>query len=209
MPNRLPMNYGRQPMYIRQRQSLAVLWLNIACAVLLTTLLFSGVTLFALWLSLMPHRPEFSLAEFSIPNLNRQSGAVNLPVKFTVNERNPNLKIGIHFDKFHGSVYYNDELIASGPVVFPFFGLPKKDMPVQGELTASGPGPTDPAWPRFVAEVGAGSVGLRLVLDSTMLYQVRLFDTREHHMKVDCDFIISGNGSLVQEYKNAPCKLNF
>ncbi|CAM0906135.1 unnamed protein product [Alopecurus aequalis] len=202
----MPRNY-RLPMY--NRQSPAIRCLNFACAVLLTLILIAGIILFISWLSLRPHRPKFSLVDFSIPNLNRQSGAVNLPVTFTVNEHNPNQKIGIHFERVYGSVYYNDELIASGPVVYPFYQQPKGDTPVQGELTASGPTPTDPAWPRFAAEVGAGSVGLRLVLNSTVQFQVKLWDTREHHMKVDCELKISGDGSLLQEYKNSPCALYF
>ncbi|KAM0912856.1 hypothetical protein ACQ4PT_012545 [Festuca glaucescens] len=202
----MPRNY-RLPMY--HRQSPAIRCLNFLCAVLLTLVLVAGVILFVLWLSLRPHRPKFSLADFSIPNLNRQSGAANLPLKFTVNEHNPNQKIGIHFDKVDGSVYYGNELIASGPAVNPFYQQPKSDTPVQGELSASGPTPTDPAWPRFAAEVGAGSVGLRLVLTSTVQFQVKLWDTREHHMKVDCEFRVGGDGSLLQEYKNTPCKLYF
>jgi hypothetical protein len=202
----MPRNF-RVPSY--HRQSPAVRCLNFACAVLLTMILVGGVILFVLWLSLRPHRPKFSLAEFSIPNLNRQTGAVNLPVKFTVNEHNPNQKIGIHFDYVYGSVYYGNELIASSRFADPFFQPPKGDTPVQGDLTASGPTPTDPAWPRFAADVGAGSVALRLVLNTTAQFQVKLWDTRKHHMKADCEFRVGGDGSLLQEYRNAPCTLTF
>uniref|UniRef100_A0A0E0KG99 Late embryogenesis abundant protein LEA-2 subgroup domain-containing protein n=1 Tax=Oryza punctata TaxID=4537 RepID=A0A0E0KG99_ORYPU len=79
--------------------------------------LVAGIIMFVLWLSLPPHRPFF-LDDFTIPNFNRQSGAVNLPVSFTVDERNPNQKIGIHYDTIYGSVYYNDLLIASRQAVF-------------------------------------------------------------------------------------------
>uniref|UniRef100_A0ACD5UL17 Uncharacterized protein n=1 Tax=Avena sativa TaxID=4498 RepID=A0ACD5UL17_AVESA len=200
----MPRNY-RLPMY--NRQSPAIRCLNFICAFILTLVLVAGIILFVLWLSLRPHRPKFTLTDFSIPSLNRQSGAANLPVKFTVNEHNPNQKIGIHFDYVYGSLYHDDELIASGRFADPFFQLPKGDTPVEGELIASGPTPTDQAWPRFAAEVGAGSVPLRLVLNSTVLFQVKLWDTREHHMKVDCELKVGGDGSLLQQYKNTPCTL--
>ncbi|KAM3385186.1 hypothetical protein ACQJBY_009247 [Aegilops geniculata] len=202
----MPRNY-RLPSY--HRQSPSIRCLNFLCAVLLTLVLIAGIILFVLWLSLRPHRPKFTLTDFSIPNVNRQSGAANLPVKFAVNEHNPNQKIGIHFEAVYGSVYYDDELIASGPVMYPFYQPPKGDTLVQGELAASGPTPTDPAWQRFASEVGAGSVGLRLVLNSTVRFQVKVWDTKEHHMKADCGFKISGDGSLHQEDRNTPCTLYF
>ncbi|VAH29397.1 unnamed protein product [Triticum turgidum subsp. durum] len=185
----MPRNY-RLPSY--HRQSPAIRCLNFLCAVLLTLVLIAGIILFVLWLSLRPHRPKFTLTDFSIPNVNRQSGAANLPVKLAVNEHNPNQKIGIHFEAVYGSVYYDDELIASGPVMYPFYQPPKGDTLVQGELA-----------------VGAGSVGLRLVLNSTVRFQVKLWDTKEHHMKADCGFKISGDGSLHQEDRNTQCTLYF
>ncbi|KQK15919.1 NDR1/HIN1-like protein 26 [Brachypodium distachyon] len=201
----MPRNY-RLPMY--HRQSPAIRCLNFLCAVLLTIVFIAGIIFFVLWLSLRPHRPKFALADFAIPNINRQTGAANLPVKFTVNEHNPNQKIGIYFDAVYGSVYYdNNELIASGPVAYPFYQPPKGDLPVQGELTASGPTPTDPSWQRFASEVGAGSVEMRLVLNSTVRFKVKLWDTREHHMKVDCGFKLGGDGTLLK--KNSPCDVYF
>ncbi|XP_062186994.1 NDR1/HIN1-like protein 12 [Phragmites australis] len=197
----------RLPRY--NRQNPAVRCVNFLCAVLLTLVLVAGIILFVLWLSLRPHKPKFFLADFSIPNANRQSGLANLPVTFTVNEHNPNQKIGIHYEAIYGSVYYGNQLVASGQVMYPFYQAPKGDTPVQGALTASGPVPTDPVWPRFTGEVSAGSVGMRLLLNSTVRFQVKMWDTRQHHMKVECDFSLSGDGTLQQQYKNKRCTLYF
>uniref|UniRef100_A0A0E0ECE0 Late embryogenesis abundant protein LEA-2 subgroup domain-containing protein n=1 Tax=Oryza meridionalis TaxID=40149 RepID=A0A0E0ECE0_9ORYZ len=196
----------RLPMY---RERPAVRCINFLCAVLLTMVLVAGIIMFVLWLSLRPHRPRFLLDDFTIPNLNRQSGAVNLPVRFTVDERNPNQKIGIHYGTIYGSVYYNDLLVASGPVVQPFYQQPKGDTPLLGQLTASGPTPGDPAWQRFAGDAAAGSVALRLLLNSTVRFQVQMWDTREHHMKVDCEFGLRGDGTLQQGDKNKQCTLYF
>ncbi|XP_062190460.1 NDR1/HIN1-like protein 26 [Phragmites australis] len=192
---------------IHHRQNPAVRCVNFFCVVLLTLVLVAGIILFVLWLSLRPHRPKFFLADFSIPNASRQSGLANLPVRFTVSEQNPNQKVGIYYEAIEGSVYYGDQLIASGPVMDPFYQAPKGETQVQGALAASGPAPTDPVWQRFAGEVSAGSVGLRLVLNSMVRFQMKLWDNREHHMKVDCEFKLRGDGTLQQEYRNSQCSL--
>uniref|UniRef100_A0A0D9WZR1 Late embryogenesis abundant protein LEA-2 subgroup domain-containing protein n=1 Tax=Leersia perrieri TaxID=77586 RepID=A0A0D9WZR1_9ORYZ len=198
----------RLPMY--HRQSPAVRCLNFLCAVLLTMVLITGIIMFVLWLSLRPHKPRFYLNDFSIPNLNRQSGAVNLPVRFTVDERNPNQKIGIHYEAIYGSVYYGDLLVASGPVHQPFYQPPKGDTQLLGDLTASGPTSGDgSAWQRFAGDAAAGNVGLRLMLNSTVRFQVKVWDTKEHNMKVDCEFSLRGDGTLQQQDKNKQCLLYF
>jgi hypothetical protein len=184
---------------------------NFLCAVLLTLILITGVILFVLWLSLRPHRPKFYLADFSIPvaNANRQSGLANLPVRFTVNEHNPNQKIGMYYDVIIASVFYDDQLVATGPVMNPFYQMPEGDTPVQGTLTATGPVPTDPSWGRFAGEVSAGGVAMRLVLASKVQFQVKLWDTKRHHMKVECDLTMQGDGTLRPQDKDSQCTLYF
>ncbi|EER97325.1 hypothetical protein BDA96_02G341200 [Sorghum bicolor] len=199
--------YG-QSLY--QPQSPVARCVNFLCAVLLTLILIAGVILFVLWLSLRPHRPKFYLADFSIPNANRQSaGLANLPVHFTVNEHNPNQKIGMFYDEVLASVFYGDQLVATGPVMNPFYQVPKGDTPVQGTLLARGPVPTDPSWGLFAGEVAAGAVQMRLVLTSKVQFQVKVWDTKRHHMKVECDFTMQGDGTLRPQDKNSQCTLYF
>ncbi|KAF8669120.1 hypothetical protein HU200_051445 [Digitaria exilis] len=197
----------RLPTY--HRQGPAVRCINFLCAVLLGLVLIAGIIFFVLWLSLRPHRPKFYLADFSIPNANQQSGLANLPVRFTVAEHNPNQKIGIYYEEIDASVYYGDELVAKGPIAQPFYQGPNSDIALQGQLTATGPTTSDPAWGRFSAELGAGSVGMRLVLTSTVQFQVKMWDTKHHHMKAECDFTINGDGTLKQQDKNSQCALYF
>ncbi|OEL28783.1 hypothetical protein BAE44_0010197 [Dichanthelium oligosanthes] len=197
----------RLPLY--HRQSPVARCINFLCAVLLTLILIAGVIFFVLWLSLRPHRPKFYLADFSIPSANRQSGLANLPVSFTVNEHNPNQKIGIHHEEIVASVFYGDQLVAKGTVMQPFYQPPKGDKPVVGQLVAAGPVPTDPVWGRFSAELAAGTVAMRLLLTSTVQFKVKIWDTKQHHMKVECDFRMNGDGTLQQQDKNKQCVLYF
>jgi hypothetical protein len=201
-------NYG-QSLY--NRQSPVARCANFVCAVLLTLVLIAGVILFVLWLSLRPHRPRFYLADFSIPNVNRQSGSglANLPVRFTVNEHNPNQKIGMYYDEVVASVFYGDQLVATGSVMHPFYQVPKGDTPVQGTLTARGPVPSDPSWGRFAGEVSAGSVGMRLELSSKLQFQAKMWDSKNHHIKVECDFTMQGDGTLRKQDKDSQCTLYF
>ncbi|KAJ1291194.1 hypothetical protein BS78_02G299500 [Paspalum vaginatum] len=204
----MPAPGHRLPLY--HRQSPAVRCVNFLCAVLLTLILIAGIIFFVLWLSLRPHRPRFSLIDFSIPNGAASSaGLVNLPVRFAVNEHNPNQKIGIYFDEILASVYYGDQLVASGRVTHPFYQGPKGDTPVQGTLTATGPAASNPAWGRLSGELSAGRVAMRLVLTSTVRFKVKIWDTKRHHMKTECDFSINGDGTLQQQAKNSPCAVYF
>jgi hypothetical protein len=198
---RLPLYHG---------QNTGVRCVNFLCAVLLTLILVAGIIFFVMWLSLRPHRPKFALADFDVAYANRQSGLANLPVRFAVNEHNPNVKIGIHYEAIYASVYYGDQLIASGPAGNgPFFEVPKGSTQLQGSLTATGPTPSDKVWPRFAGEVSAGSVPMRLLLNSTVRFQVKIWDTRVHHMKVNCDLRLGRDGTVQQRYKNSPCTLYF
>ncbi|GJN11551.1 hypothetical protein PR202_ga29750 [Eleusine coracana subsp. coracana] len=200
----------RLPRY--DRQSPGVRCINFLCAVLLTLVLVTAIIFFVMWLSLRPHRPKFALTDFDVQYANRQSGLANLPMRFSVNEHNPNSKIGIHYEAIYASVYYNDQLIASGPAGNgPFFEVPKGSTAVQGSLTATGPTPSDAAWPRFAGELSAGSVAMRLVLSSTVRFQVKIWDTRVHHMKVECDFKIGGDGTLQHQQRdnNSGCAVYF
>ncbi|KAL6840752.1 hypothetical protein ACP4OV_029616 [Aristida adscensionis] len=194
------------PMYRRHNLGIGRC-VNFLCAVVLTVVLAAGIIFFVLWLSLRPHRPKFFLAEFSILSLNRQSGLANLPVRFIVNEQNPNQKIGIYYGAIDGSVYYGDQLIASGPVMPRFYQAPKGEVAVRGELTATGPVPTDRMWQRFAGEVSAGSVTMRLRFNSTVRFKVKVWDTREHHVKVDCEAKLRPDGTLQPTSKNSQCTL--
>jgi hypothetical protein len=113
------------------------------------------------------------------------------------------------YDEILASVFYGDQLVATGPVMSPFYEQPKGDTPVQGTLLARGPIPTDPSWGRFAGELSAGSVEMRLVLTSKLQFQVKVWDTKHHRMKVECDFTMQGDGTLRPQDKNSQCTLYF
>ncbi|OAY64848.1 Protein NDR1 [Ananas comosus] len=176
------------------------------CSFLLTLLLIAGVIVFVLWLSLRPHRPRFHLDAFSVPGL-AQPGAPPA-FQFNVTDRNPNRKIGIYYDAMFGSVYYNNRLVGSGPVLFPFYQPPKNTTVVQGTLRPAAP-EGDPVWAGFMADAAHGSVQLRLKLNSTIRFKVETWDTHHHHLYVDCDFVAGPDGNLLPLYKGESCPIYF
>ncbi|XP_072988791.1 NDR1/HIN1-like protein 26 [Typha latifolia] len=176
------------------------------CSVLLTLILITGIILFVLWLSLRPHRPRFHLSSFSISGITQPASSA---VIFNVTDRNRNKKIGIYYDTMYGSVYYFDRLIGSGPVLFPFYQPPKNTTSLQGTFSLAGPKVGDSNWGQFSANVAAGRVQLRFELNSTIRFKVKVWDTHRHHLHVECNLVVGGDGNMLASYKDEKCSIYF
>ncbi|KAJ4773604.1 hypothetical protein LUZ62_057861 [Rhynchospora pubera] len=205
-----PQNQSRRRYYTsRVKESLTSRFAKCLCSFLLTLLLIVGVIIFVLWLSLRPHRPHFHLSSFSAPGLAQSTGPVNSALSFNITDRNSNGKIGIYYDSIYASVFYNDKEMGSGPVLFPFYQPPKNTTVILGTLTATGPTTTDSAWDQFSADVAAGQLKLNLKLTSVIRFKVKLWDTHQHRMHVECDFTVGKDGNILSQYADERCTLYF
>lgn len=169
------------------------------CSIFLSLLLVAGLILFILWLSLRPHGPRFYLNSFVL----NQPGS---PISFSVSDHNPNKNIGIYYSDINSSVYYFDQVIASGPVMFAFYQPPKNTTPIQGQLAAAA---NMPVLSQNTGNQSTGQVQLRLELESTIRFKVSTWDTHNHHMHVSCDLTVGADGNLLPQFVNERCPIYF
>lgn len=115
----------------------------------------------------------------------------------------------IYYDVIYASVLYNDDQIASAPVLNPFYQPSKNTTVILGTLTETGPNTTDPIRNRFSADVAAGQVKLVLKLTSKIRFQVKIWDTRQHNLHVECDLAVGNDGNVLSQYVNERCTVYF
>ncbi|KAG6528956.1 hypothetical protein ZIOFF_011148 [Zingiber officinale] len=193
----------------RVLKSLTSRFVKCLCSVVLLLLLVAGVILFALWLSLRPHRPRFHLAAFSAPGVAEPAGLADLAFSFNVMDRNPNQKIGIYYGAMSGSVYYQDRQVASGPVMLPFYQPPKNTTVIAGKIVGTTIPSGSAMAAQLVGEAAAGRVELRLELSSIVRFKVRVWDTRHHNLHVQCNLVVGSDGEILPESKGIRCSIYF
>ncbi|XP_074590353.1 NDR1/HIN1-like protein 26 [Curcuma longa] len=193
----------------RVLQSLTSRFVKCLCSVLLFLLLVTGVILFVLWLSLRPHRPRFHLAAFSAPGVADAAGLADLAFAFNVTDRNPNQKIGIYYGAISGAVYYQDQQVASGPVMLPFYQPPKNTTAIAGKMAGTTIPSGSAMAAQLAAQAAAGRIELRLELSSVIRFKVRVWDTRQHHLHVQCNLAVGSDGEILPESKGVRCSMYF
>ncbi|EHA8589471.1 NDR1/HIN1-like protein 26 [Cocos nucifera] len=193
----------------RVRNSLTTRFAKCICSVFLSLLLFAGVIVFILWLSLR-HRPRFYLSSFSVPAVAQPPPALlNSPISFNVTDRNPNGNIGIYYDVVYGSVYYKGQLVGSGPVLNPFYQPHKNTTVVVGDLIGTAPAAGDALAAALSGDAAAGRVEFRLELKSVIRFRVRTWDTHHHTLHVQCDVVVGSDGNLLAENRGKRCSIYF
>lgn len=194
----------------RVRESLTRRFAKCVCSVFLSLLLFAGVILFILWLSLRPHRPRFYLSSFSAPAIAQPPPALlNSPIFLNVTDRNPNGEIGIYYNVVYGSLYYKDQMVGSGRVLNPFYQPPKNTTLVVGVLTGTAMVAGGALAAELSREAAAGRVEFRLELKSVLRFRVKTWDTHHHTLHVQCDMVVGSDGNLLTEYRNKRCPIYF
>lgn len=183
----------------RVKESLTSRLAKFICSVILSLLLIVGLIVFILFLSLRPHRPRFYLNSFTV----NQPGS---PLTFNVSDRNPNHDIVIYYSDMNGSVYYFDQVIASGLVMAGFFQPAKNTTLIQGQL---GSAASDSVLSQITAAQSTGRLQLRLLLESTIRFKVKTWDTHNHKLHVSCEFAVGADGNLLPEYVKERCPIYF
>ncbi|XP_042377179.1 NDR1/HIN1-like protein 26 [Zingiber officinale] len=193
----------------RTLESLTSRFAKCLCSVLLSLLLVAGVILFVLWLSLRPHRPRFHLADFAAPGIVDPASLADSAFSFNVTDRNPNQKIGVYYDAMDGSVYYRGRLVASGPVMFPFYQPSKNTTAIAGQVAGVRMPKGSAVAAQLAADAAAGRVELRLELSSIVRFKVRVWDTRQHHLHVECRVVVGSDGRILPESRGIRCPIYF
>ncbi|TYI78973.1 hypothetical protein E1A91_D06G251800v1 [Gossypium mustelinum] len=193
----------------RVRESFTNRVIKILCTIFLSLLLFVGIVLFILWLSLRPHRPRFHIVDFIVPGLSQPSGFENAQITFNVTDRNSNPHIGIYYDSMVGSVFYKDQQIGSAPLMDPFYQEPKTTTIVYSTFGAATLTVNSNRWKEFMDARQQGTVIFRLEITSVIRFKVTTWDTKHHKLHVNCDVAVGPDGTILPTWKNKKCPVYF
>lgn len=152
------------------------------------TFLLSVLALILLiWLILHPTKPEFSLKEADIYQLNLSGPhLLNSSIQLTLLSKNPNKKVGIYYDMVQVYASYKGQQITVYTSLPPFYqGHEESNL-----LTASLAGTGLPVAPSFGYEVGrdqtAGKLVLSLKLNGRLRWKVGTWVSGRYRINVNC-----------------------
>ncbi|KAF5947463.1 hypothetical protein HYC85_013420 [Camellia sinensis] len=97
--------------------------------------------IFLVWLILHPSKPEFSLKEADLYQLNLTAPLphlLNSSIQFTLLSKNPNKKVGIYYDELQVYASYKGQQITVGTSLPPFYQDHDESNLLAGSLTGTG-----------------------------------------------------------------------
>uniref|UniRef100_A0A5B7A6G4 Late embryogenesis abundant protein LEA-2 subgroup domain-containing protein n=1 Tax=Davidia involucrata TaxID=16924 RepID=A0A5B7A6G4_DAVIN len=154
-----------------------------------STFLLSILSLiFLVWLILHPTKPDFSLREADIYQLNLSATPhlLNSSIQLTLFSKNPNKKVGIYYDDLQVYASYKGQQITVNTPLPPFYqGHEDSNL-----LTASLVGAGLPVAPSFGYEVGrdqtAGKLVLSLKVNGRLQWKVGTWVSGRYRINVNC-----------------------
>lgn len=158
--------------------------LFVAFSALFTTILS---IILLIWLILRPSKPEFSLKEADIYQLNlSNSNLLNSSIQLTLLAKNPNQRIGIYYDEIQVYAAYKGQQITLYTPLPPFYqGHEDSNL-----LSASLMGTGLPVAPSFGYEVGrdqtVGRLVLNLKVNGRLRWKVGTWVSGRYRLNVNC-----------------------
>lgn len=150
------------------------------------------------WLVLHPEKPQFSLREVDIYQLNLSSGPnlINSSIQLTLLSKNPNQKVGIYYDQLQVYAVYKGQQITVDTSLPPFYqGHEDANL-----LTASLVGTGLPVAPSFGYEVGRDQTAGKLVLSlrgyGRLRWKVGTWVSGRYRLNVNCVAVLAFGPTL-------------
>ncbi|KAL2527562.1 Late [Abeliophyllum distichum] len=155
---------------------------------LLTVLSF----ILLVWLILHPTKPQFSLKEVEINQLNLSGPSLlNSSVQLTLLSNNPNKKVGIYYDELQVHASYKGQTITPDTSIPPFYQEPEET----NLLSASLVGNQQPVAPSFGYDVGRDQSTRKLVLTikvtGKLQWKVGTWVSGKYRLNVNCVAIMA------------------
>ncbi|OMO97793.1 Late embryogenesis abundant protein, LEA-14 [Corchorus olitorius] len=180
--------FSKSPKHCAKQQGLTIeksyKKLFFACSAVFTSVL---AFIFIIWLILHPSKPQFSLKEADIYQLNLSGPhLLNSSIQLTLLSKNPNKKVGIYYDELHAYASYKGQQITVDSSLPPFYqGHEESNL-----LTASLEGTGLPVAPSFGYEVGrdqtAGRIILNLKVNGKLRWKVGTWVSGKYRFNVNC-----------------------
>ncbi|XP_059628929.1 NDR1/HIN1-like protein 26 [Cornus florida] len=153
-----------------------------------STVLLSILSLvFLIWLILHPTKPEFSLKDVDVYQLNISGPhLLNSSIQFTLLSKNPNKKVGVYYDELRVFATYKDQQITSDTSLPPFYqGHEDSNL-----LTASLVGGGLPVASSFGYEMGrdqtAGKMALSMKMNGKLRWKVGTWVSGRYRININC-----------------------
>ncbi|CAL0319575.1 unnamed protein product [Lupinus luteus] len=139
-----------------------------------------------IYLILHPSKPQFSLTQVDIYQLNLSGPKLNSSVQLILLSKNPNQKVGIYYDEFQVYASYKGQQITGETSVPPFYQSNEES----NLLTASLVGNGVPVAPSIGYEVGrdqsSGRLVLNLKVNGKLRWKVGTWVTGHYRFNVNC-----------------------
>ncbi|TXG48508.1 hypothetical protein EZV62_024383 [Acer yangbiense] len=180
--------FSKSPKHCGEKQTLNIdkHYKKLFCA--LSTFFTSILSLILLiWLLLHPSKPQFSLREADIYQLNLSTThLLNSSIQLTLLSKNPNQKVGIYYDELQVYAAYKGQQITVDSYLPPFYqGHQDTNL-----LTASLVGTGLPVAASFRYEVGrdqtAGKLVLNLKMNGKLRWKVGTWVSGKYRFNVNC-----------------------
>ncbi|KAJ8774632.1 hypothetical protein K2173_017078 [Erythroxylum novogranatense] len=144
-----------------------------------------------IWLILRPTKPEFSLRQVDIYQLNLSGpNLLNSYIQVTLQSKNPNQKVGIYYDQFQVYAVYKSQQITIDTSLPPFYQGHQDNNILTGSLVG-----TDlPVASSFGYEVGrdqtAGKLVINLKANGRLRWKVGTWVSGRYRFVVSCTAVL-------------------
>ncbi|KAJ1385027.1 Late embryogenesis abundant protein [Sesbania bispinosa] len=150
-----------------------------------------------IWLILHPAKPQFSLKEVDIFQLNLSGPNLNSSIQLTLLSKNPNQKVSIYYDEFQLYATYKGQQITGDTPVPPFYQGQEESNLITASLVGNG----IPVAPSLGYEVGrdqsAGRIVLILKGIGKLRWKVGTWVSGHYRFNVNCVSVMAFGPSMV------------
>lgn len=163
-----------------------------------------------IYLLLHPSKPQFSLKQVDIYQINLSGPYLNSSITLTLNSNNPNQKVSIYYDELFVYATYKGQQITGDSFIPPFY----QDKQESNLLSASLVGNRLPVSPSLGYEIGRDQTSGRLVLNlkanGKLRWKVGTWVSGRYRFNVNCVSVMafgfpSFNGAPLTSKQGAQC----
>jgi hypothetical protein len=145
---------------------------------------------------LKPNKPQFSLQELDIYQLNLSGTILNSSIQLTLLSKNPNQKVSIYYDEFQVYATYKNQQITSDSFVPPFYQGQQESNLLSSSLIGNGL----PVAPSISYELGhdqnSGRLSLNLKANGKLRWKIGTWVSGRYRFNVNCVYVVTfGIGS--------------
>ena len=160
---------------------------------------FTTVLAFILliWLILHPSKPQFSLKELDIDQLNLSGPNLNSSIQLTLLSKNPNQKVGIYYDEFQVYASYKGQQITGDTPVLPFYQGHEESNLLSASLVGNGLPVSPSLGYEFGRDQSAGRLVLNLKASGKLRWKVGTWVSGRYRFNVNCVSVIMPFGPSV------------